>query len=437
MRYTAIDPDFFCTNRHRLEKQLRPNSVAIVHSNDEIPRTGDQNFPFRQNSTLFYLSGLDQAGTIITLFPNHPDEAMREVAFITETDEHMVTWYGRKYTLKEAAEISGIRNIKWLSQFEATLRDFMYRAEFVYLDMEEQPKFSTEVESRNLRFARKLRNDYPLHQYQRLAPLVTHQRLVKAPAEMELINKAIDITGAAFRRVLSFMRPGIKEYEAEAEIIHEFIRSGATGHAFPAIVASGADNNILHYDVNNKVIEDGSLVLIDFGAEYANYASDCTRTIPANGRFTPRQRQVYESVLNVQRQAMKLMTPGNNIMNLQQQVVKLMEAELIKLGLITQQDVEAPKGSTPAYFKYYMHFVSHFMGLDTHDVGTRQETFRRGMVLTCEPGIYIAEEGFGIRLENDVMVDHDPVDLMAHIPVEPDEIEALMAKNNHKITNHV
>ncbi len=428
MRYSAIDPDFFCTNRHRLEKKLRPNAVAIVHSNDEIPRSGDQNYPFRQNSTLFYLSGLDQAGTILTLFPNHPDELMREIAFITETDEHMVTWYGRRYTLKEASEISGIKNIKWLSQFEATLRDFMYRAESVYLDMEEQPKFMTEVESRNLRFARKLRNDYPLHQYQRLDPLVTQQRLVKAPQELEQINKAIDITGNAFNRVLGFMRPGIKEYEVEAEIIHEFIRSGATGHAFPAIVASGADNNILHYDVNNKIIEDGSLVLIDFGAEYANYTSDCTRTIPANGKFTPRQRQVYESVLHVQRQAMKLMTPGNTIMNLQQQTIKLMETELIKLGLITQHDIDHPAGDKPAYFKYYMHFISHFMGLDTHDVGTRQETFRKGMVLTCEPGIYIAEEGFGVRLENDVMVDFDPVDLMAHIPIEPDEIEALMAK---------
>ncbi len=433
MRYQPIEPSLFINNRNRLEKKLKPNSLAIIHSADEMPRNGDQTFPYRQNSDMFYLTGLDQEKTILTLFPNHPDENMREIAFIVETDDHMVTWYGHKYTLDQASSISGIKTIKWLSQFDSTLRDFMTRANYVYLNIEESAKFVNEIESRNLRFAKELKDKYPLHEYERLFPLIVEQRLIKEEEEINLLSKACDITNDAFHRVLSFTKPGIKEYEVEAEITHEFIRQGASGHAYPPIIASGENNNILHYNQNDQVCKDGQLLLLDFGAEYANYAADLSRTIPVNGKFTPRQRQVYEAVLRILRKAAKMLVPGVTIDSYHAQVIKLMESELIDLGLITQDDIDNQPEGKPAFFKYYMHGTSHFIGLDVHDVGTKQIQLQKGMVLSCEPGIYIPEEGFGIRLENDIMVDHEPVDLMAHIPIEPDEIEALMSLNTKQM----
>jgi len=427
MRYQPIDPELFINNRIKLEKKLKPNALAIIHSNDEMPRNGDQCFPYRQHSDLFYLTGLDQEKSILTLFPNHPDEKMREIAFIVETDDLMVTWYGHKYTLEQASKISGIQTIKWLGQFDGILRDFMSKAERVYLNIDENARFVTEVDSRNLRFVRSLKTSYPLHEYLRLAPHITELRLVKEPQEIDILRKACDITNDSFHRMLKYVKPGVMEYEVEAEITHEFIRQGASGHAYPPIVASGVNNNILHYNQNDRACEDGQLLLLDFGAEYANYAADCSRTIPVNGKFTPRQREVYEAVLRVMRQASKMLVPGITIDNYHAQVVKIMEAELIKLGLITQAGVDNQPEGKPAFFKYYMHGTSHFIGLDVHDVGTKQTPLRKGMVLSCEPGIYIPEEGFGIRLENDIVVAEDPIDLMAHIPIEPDEIEALMA----------
>ncbi|HAH60404.1 MAG TPA: X-Pro aminopeptidase, partial [Bacteroidales bacterium] len=383
-------------------------------------------FPFRQNSDMFYLSGLDQEKTILTLFPNHPVAALREIAFIVKTNEHMVTWYGHKYTLEQAAQVSGINTIKWLDDFDAVFRDLMARANVVYLNQNENPRFTTEIVSADLRLARTLRQDYPLQHFERLAPLLTELRLVKEPEEIELMQKACNITGDAFKRVLKFLKPGVMEYEVEAEITHEFIRRGAGGHAYPPIVASGADNCILHYNNNDKMCQSGDLLLLDFGAEYANYAADCSRTIPVNGKFTPRQRQVYEAVLRILRQASLMLLPGTTIDKYHAEVCRLMEAELIGLGLFTQADVDAQDPENPLFFKYYMHGTSHFMGLDVHDVGSKQHPLQKGMVLSCEPGIYIAEEGFGIRLENDIMVDDEPVDLMAHIPIEVDEIEKLM-----------
>lgn len=435
MRYQQIDPTLFCKNRAKLEKKLKPDSLAIIHSSDEMPRNGDQNFPFRQNSDMFYLTGLDQEKCILTLYPNHPDEKLREIAFITETNDHMVTWYGHKYSLEQAAVISGIKTVKWLSQFESTVRDFMSRAEFVYLNVEENAQFATEIESKTLRFVKQLKESYPLHNYQRLAPILMELRLIKEPQEIELLKKACDITGDAFNRVLNFVKPGVMEYEVEAEITHEFIRQGASGHSYPAIVAAGVNNNILHYNQNDQKLEDGQLLLLDFGAEYANYAGDCSRTIPVNGKFTSRQREVYDAVLRVFRQASKMLVPGTTIDTYHSQVVKIMEKELINLGLITQEDIDNQPADKPAYFKYYMHGTSHFIGLDVHDVGTKQTTLQKGMVLSCEPGIYIPEEGFGIRIENDIVVDHDPIDLMAGIPIEADEIEAIMAKRESYIIN--
>jgi len=427
MRYKPINPAFFINNRKKLISKLPPDCVAIIHSNHEMPRNGDQTFPYRQNSDMFYLTGFDQEKSVLMLSPGHFNESLREVAFIVETDDHMVTWYGHKYTLEQASEISGIKTVRWLSQMDGVLRDFMSRTETVYLNLDENPRFSTEVESRNLALAHKLQSEYPLHQYKKLAPLLTELRLVKEPEEIELLQKACNITGDAFQRVLKFVKPGIYEYEVEAEITHEYLRQGASGHSYPAIVAGGVNNNILHYNQNDQQLRDGDLLLLDFGAEYANYAGDCSRTIPVNGKFSPRQREVYEAVLRVVRQAIKLLTPGKTIDSYHAEVCRIMEKELIELGLITQSDIDNQSPDKPAYFKYYMHGTSHFIGLDVHDVGTRQTPLQKGMVLSCEPAIYIVDEGFGIRLENDIVVDDEPVDLMAHIPIEPDDIEALMA----------
>ena len=426
MRYQPVSSGLFIRNRHKLEKKLKPNALAVVLSNDEMPRNGDQCFPFRQSSDMFYLTGLDQEKCILTMFPNHPVEAMREIVFTVKTTDAMVTWYGRKYTLDEASRISGVKTVKWLDEFEGVLRELMARASVVYLNQNENPRFTTEVPSQELRFMQKLRNDYPLHGFERLAPLITSLRLIKEDEEIEQMIKACDITGKAFSRALGFVKPGVMEYEVEAEITHEFIRNGASGHAYPPIVASGADTCILHYNTNDKECKDGDLLLIDFGAEYANYAGDCTRTIPVNGKFSPRQRQVYEAVLRVLRKASRMLVPGTTIDKYHAEVCKIVEKELIGLGLFTEQDVQNQDPANPLYFKYYMHGTSHFMGLDVHDVGNKQLTLAKGMVLSCEPAIYIPEEGFGIRLENDMVVDDEPLDLMVHIPIEPDEIEALM-----------
>ncbi|KAF0201076.1 MAG: Xaa-Pro [Bacteroidetes bacterium] len=428
MRYLPINPLLFGKNRERLEKKLKPNALAVIHSNDEMPRNGDQCFPFRQHSDMFYLTGLDQEKCILTLFPNHPVEAMREIVFTVKTNDQMVTWYGHKYNLEQVTEISGVKTVKWLDDFESTFRDLMARADFVYLNQNENPRFTTDVPSRDLRFMQKLRMDYPLHSFERLAPLLTDLRIVKDAEEIKLIERACEITGDAFGRILNFVKPGVKEYEVEAEIAHEFIRNGASGHAYPPIVASGENNCILHYNQNDQECKDGDLLLLDFGAEYANYAGDCSRTIPVNGKFTPRQRQVYEAVLRVLRKASKMLVPGTTIDKYHAEVCKFIEAELIGLGLFTRKDVENQDPANPLFFKYYMHGTSHFMGLDVHDVGSKQYPLRKGMVLSCEPAIYIPEEGFGIRLENDILVDTEPIDLMAHIPIEPDDIEALMAK---------
>lgn len=428
MRYQPIPSDLFVRNRLKLEKKLKPGALAVILANDEMPRNGDQCFPYRQSSDLFYLTGLDQEKCVLTLFPNHPVEAMREIIFTVKTSDLMVTWYGHKYTLEDARLISGVKTIKWLDDFDSVFRELMSRAGIVYLNQNENPRFSTDVPSRDLRFMQQLRNDYPLHNFERLAPLLSELRMIKENEEIEQMIKACEITGKAFNRVLDFVKPGVMEYEVEAEITHEFIRNGAGGHAYPPIIASGADTCILHYNSNDKKCLDGDLLLLDFGAEYANYAGDCSRTIPVNGKFTPRQRQVYEAVLRVLRKASHMLVPGTTIDKYHAEVCKIVEKELIGLGLFTEDDVLNQDPASPLFFKYYMHGTSHFMGLDVHDVGTKQQTLAKGMVLSCEPAIYIPEEGIGIRLENDIVVDDEPLDLMVHIPIEPDEIEALMRK---------
>ena len=428
MRYKSLPTEFYTRKRAELLNMIKPKSLVIVNSNDEMPRNGDQTFPYRQNSDFFYLTGLDQEKCILTLCPDHPVESMREILFTVKTSEHMVTWYGFKYTFEEAKQLSGIQNIKWLDEFDMTLKDLMSRVDRVYLNQNEYTKFSTEVTSKDLRFAQKIKGEFPMHGTERLAPLITQLRMVKEQYEIEQMQRACNITGDAFRRVLGFVKPGVLEYEIEAEISHEFIRKGCNGHSYAPIIASGANACILHYVNNDRVCADGDLLLMDFGAEYGLYAADLSRTIPVNGKFNPRQREVYEAVLRLLKYGMSTCIPGKNIDSWHKGVTVMMEKELLGLGLITQEDIAKQTDAAPAYFKYYMHGTGHFLGLDVHDVGSRQDIFKEGMVITVEPGIYIPEEGIGIRLENDVMIAEKPVNLMASIPIEPDEIEALMLK---------
>lgn len=429
MRYHPISKEFFIQNRASLVKKLKPHALAVVNSNDEMPRNGDQNFVFRQNSDLFYLTGLDQEKCILVLCPNHPLEAMRELVFIPNVSREQVIWYGEKYSPEEASEISGIKSVKFLEDFEITFKDMASRSECIYLNQNEYPKYITEVPYRDLRFANKIREQFPAHPVERLAPHITELRLVKGPTEIAIMQNACDITEKGFRRVLASLRPGMMEYEVEAEFSHEFLRHGAGGFAYPPIIASGKSACILHYNINDKPCNDGDLLLMDFGAEYANYAADCSRTIPVNGKFTPRQRQVYEAVLRVLKKAIKLLVPGITLDQAQTEVIKLIDAECIGLGLYSAEDKEKNPGKL-FYFDYYMHGVSHFLGLDVHDVGNRQIVLQKGMVVTCEPAIYIEKEGIGVRLENDIVVDDEPIDLMAGIPIEINEIEALMSNRN-------
>jgi len=426
MRYKTISKGMYIRNRAKLIAKLKTGSLAIVNSNDEMPRSGDQTFPFRQNSDMFYLTGLDQEQCILTLCPGHPVESMREMLFTVKTNDLMVTWNGHKYSMDEVREVSGIQNVKWLDDFELTLRDLMSRVQIVYLNQNEYPKFTTEVPLCDNRFAEKMHHEFPVHSYERLAPLITSLRLIKEPEEIIQIRRACELTNDGFRRVLSYVKPGVKEYEIEAEFTHEFIRKGATGHAYSPIIASGENACILHYCSNANTCNDGDLVLLDVGAEYGNYAADMTRTIPVNGKFSPRQRQVYEAVLRVLKAATVMLVPGTTIDKWHSGVCKIMEKELAGLGLISEFQINDSSAETPAFFKYYMHGTGHFMGLDVHDVGSRQVVFETGMVITCEPAIYIPEEGIGIRLENDIMIAEEPVNLMEGIPIEPDEIEAIM-----------
>lgn len=429
MRYKQINSELFISNRQKLIKKLKPNSVAIILSNDEYQRNGDQFHPYRQNSDMFYVSGLDQEKCILCLCPDHPTEALREIVFTVQTNESMVTWYGHKYSLEQAKEVSGVKTIKWLDSFEDTLKDLILRSENIYLNTYENSRFSTEVASQELRFAQRLKNEYPLHNFERLNPILTEFRLCKEPEEIDMMQHACDITEKAFRRILKSTRPGIMEYEVEAEITYEFIRNGANGHAYYPIVASGVNACVLHYVKNDQRLKNGDLILLDFGAEYGNYAADLTRTIPINGKFNKRQKDCYNAVLRVMKKATQLIVPGATIEQINKDVTKFMETEMIGLGLFTEKDVKNQNPDSPMYFKYYMHGNSHFIGLDVHDVGTRQVVLKPGMVLSCEPGLYIKEEEIGIRIENDILVNKKgPIDLMKNIPIEVDEIENLMRK---------
>jgi len=429
MTENKINNVLFKKNRTKLIALLPENSLAIINANDEMPRNGDQYFPYRQNSDLFYLTGINQPKTILVLCPQHPIDSYKEILFMNKPDEAFAIWYGHQPDKEEIALISGIKNVMWLDAFDPILKDLMISSKDIYLNSNEYIKFKPDVMDRNQRFTLQLKDQFPLHQFYRLAPLISDLRLIKEEEEIEQIKKACAITSKTFQRILKFTTPNKSEYEIEAEISHEFAVNQANGHAYSPIVASGVNACTLHYNENKDICRNGELLLIDFGAEYRNYASDCTRTIPVNGKFSDRQKACYQAVLNVQKQAISLFTIGNTLDLLNKEVNKLIEAELINLGLFTEDECNQQNKESPLFKKYYMHGVSHFIGLDVHDVGSRQTIFEDGMVLSCEPGIYIKEEKIGIRIENDILITkYGPVNLMEDIPMEIEEIEKLMKK---------
>jgi len=427
MKYTAINSQLFIDNRKKFIAELPPNSMAILFASDEMPRSADQAFVFRQNPDLFWLSGIDQEKTILVIYPDCPNPLYREALFLRKTNEVIAVWEGHKYTMAEAREASGMQQIFWEESFEPALKSLMTYCDRVFINLNENDRSENQVPYKDIRFANELKYNYPAHEIKRLGPIMAKLRSVKHPVEIELMQRACNITRDAFKRVLKFVKPGVMEYEVEAEIIHEFIRQRGNGHAYTPIIASGYSACVLHYIENNRVCMDGDLLLMDFGAEYANYAADLTRTIPVNGKFTQRQKDVYNAVLRVMKQAKTMLKPGAILAEYNKEVGNIMEAELIGLGLLDKNEVAKQDKENPLYKKYFMHGTSHFLGIDVHDIGNRYAPMQVGNVFTCEPGIYIPEEKLGIRIENDILItENGVVDLMADIPVEVEEIEDLM-----------
>lgn len=429
MKYHPIGNQLFIQNRERLREQLEPNSVVVVHSNDILPTNADGVMPFRQNNNLYYLTGADQEESVLLLAPDFPDERFREVLFLRETDENIAIWEGHKLTKEEATEVSGIKTVLWKDQFEQILYTVLAESKTIYLDTNEHIRAGAETETKSDRFVKWCQNRYPLYRYERLFPIMQSLRMIKSALEIKALQHACNITEKGFRRILDKVRPGSWEYEIEAEYIHEFVRNRSKGFAYDPIIASGANACVLHYIANNQQCKDGDLLLMDVGAEYANYNADMTRTIPVNGRFTKRQRAVYDAVLHVKTQATDLLRPGTTIKEYHEEVGRIMEGELIALGLLDKHDVAKQDKANPLYRKYFMHGTSHYLGLDVHDVGSFYKPIAAGMVFTVEPGIYIREENIGIRLEDNIVVTKDGHDnLMRNIPIHAEEIEDLMNK---------
>jgi len=427
VRYEPISPDLFVTNRANLRGLLKPNSIVIVHANDIYPTNADGTMAFKQNSDLFYLTGVDQEETVLVLMPDAVDPKEREILFVKETSELIAIWDGEKLSKEQARAATGIERIEWAHNFDSFLHRMVPQADHIYMPTNEHLRASVVVETRNARFIKDCQSRYPLHRYERLAPLMHRLRITKDKEEIRIMQHACDITDAGFRRVLGFITPGVGEWEIEAELLHEFVRRGSRGFAYSPIIGTGKNACVLHYLENDKVCRDGEMVLMDVAAEYAGWASDLTRTVPVNGRFTKRQRDVYDSVLRVLRGANQILRPGNTPMDYQKQVIELMERELVNLGLFTAKEAREQGPDKPLVKKYFMHGTSHHLGLDVHDVCPPHEPYAEGMVFTIEPGIYIREEGLGVRLENDVVIgktsNHD---LMGKIPIEAEEIEMLM-----------
>lgn len=408
--------------------QMKPKSVAVFNSNDIYPIGADSTMPFQQARDIFYLTGADQEETILVLFPDAPNKEHREMLFVRETNDHIAVWEGEKLTKEKATEVSGIKSIYWLKEFDKIFFEVMTQAERIYFNTNEHYRQSVETETREDRFIQKTKEKFPAHSWERSNPILQRLRSVKDKIEIDILQQACDITEKGFRRILNFVEPGVWEYEIEAEFMHEFLRNRSRGFAYTPIIASGNNANVLHYIENNQQCKKGDLLLLDVGAEYANYSSDMTRTIPVSGKFSKRQREVYDAVKKVKDNATKMLVPGNYWKEYHEEVGKLMTKALLDLKLLDKADVKNEDPNWPAYKKYFMHGTSHHIGLDTHDYGILWEKMTEDMVFTVEPGIYIPEEGFGIRLEDDVVIQKkgEPFNLMRNIPIEAEEIEDLM-----------
>ena len=428
MKYQAIPNTLFIKNRQKFTAQMISGSLAVFNSNDIYPVSADSTLPFAQHSDILYLSGADQEESILLLFPDALNPAHREILFVRETNEHIAVWEGAKYTKEKATAISGIQTIMWLSDFDKVFFDLMTEAHTIYFNTNEHYRQAVETQTREDRFIAKCKAQFPAHQWQKSQPILQEIRGVKEPEEIAQMQAACNITGKGIRRLLGFIKPGVWEYEIEAELLHEFVRNRSKGFAYTPIIASGANANVLHYIENNQQCQAGDLILMDVAAEYANYRSDLTRTFPVSGRFTERQAAVYNAVLRVKNAATKMLVPGTLWAEYHREVGEIMTAELLALGLLDPADVKNQDPNKPAYKKYFMHGTSHHIGLDTHDYGALKTPMKAGMVFTVEPGIYIPEEGIGIRLEDNVVIQEkgDPINLMAHIPITVAEIEALM-----------
>lgn len=428
MRYHPLTASVYIKNRKHFVNALEPRSLAIFNSNDIYPTGADSTLPFEQHRDLFYLCGIDQEESILLLFPDAFEKKHKEILFVRETNEHIAVWEGAKLTKKQARELSGIETVYWLSEFNRVFQQLSTQCDCFYFNTNEHYRQAVETQTREDRFIAWCKKTYPAHRVGKSNPILQKLRAVKAPEEINQIRQACDITEKGFRRILSFIKPGVWEYEIEAELAHEFIRNRSKGFAYTPIIASGQNANVLHYIENNKQCKEGELILMDVAAEYGNYSSDLTRTVPVSGKFTSRQKEVYESVLKVKKEATKLLVPGTIWKEFHVEVGKLMTSELLKLGLLNKVDIQNESSEKPAYKKYFMHGTSHHMGLDTHDYGLLHQPMEANMVFTVEPGIYIPEEGFGVRLEDDVVIQSkgEPLNLMDSIPIEIEEIETLM-----------
>lgn len=428
MKYLPIDNKLFIKNRKKFTAQMKPKSLAVFNSNDIYPISADSTLSFEQHRDIFYLSGVDQEESILVLFPDAPKDNHKEILFLKETNEHIAVWEGEKLTKEAALKTSGIKTVYWLQEMEKIMFEIMTQCDTVYINTNEHYRANVETETREDRFTKWLKEKYPAHSVAKSNPILQRLRSVKEQIEIDLMQQACDITEKGFRRVLNFVKPNVWEYGIEAEFIHEFLNNRSRKFAYTPIIASGNNANVLHYIENNQQCKAGDLILLDVGAEYANYSSDMTRTIPVSGKFTKRQKDVYNAVNRVKDAATKLLVPGALWAEYHIEVGKLMTSELLGLGLLDKNDIKNEDPDWPAYKKYFMHGTSHHMGLDTHDYGILTEPIKANMVFTVEPGIYIPAEGFGIRLEDDVVVQAkgEPFNLMKNIPIEIEEIEDLM-----------
>jgi Xaa-Pro aminopeptidase len=430
MKYLPLPQRLYNQNRARFIKKMKPNSIAIFPSNLNLPENGDAQYAFRPNSDILWLSGIRQEKTMVVLYPDNPDVNAREILVLLRPNEHLEKWEGHKLRKEEATAISGIKNVQWSDTFDAQLHVMMHQADVVYLNSNENDRLDLSIPRLDLAYVTKIKEQYPLHQYERAAKITRELRAIKTKEEIAVTQEAVDITEKAFRRVMQFIKPGVMEYEIEAEITHEFLRNRATRHAYGNIIASGDRARILHYVENNQVCKNGELILMDFGAEYGNYCADMTRTIPVNGKFTKRQKDVYNACLAVHNYAKSILKPGISILAYTAKVNVYMEQQLVNLGLISKADIKNQDPANPAYRKYFYHGVTHHLGIDVHDIGTKHLPIKDGMLFTVEPGIYIEEEQMGVRIENNIWITKTGhVDLFKNIPITVEEIERCMKRS--------